>query len=104
MTISRDLLRLKLAESLASAPPALTRREVRLPGIRGKAPLLIQVCLETSDDDTWTREVRSLKAAKVAHRTAHALLVTGDATPPSTPLPSGLTWMSAAQWLLEDGT
>lgn len=69
----------------------------------GEAPLLIQVCLET-DDDTWTREVRSLKTAKVAHRTAHALLVTGDATPPSTSLPSGLTWMSAAQWLLEERT
>lgn len=70
----------------------------------GEAPLLIQVCLETNDDDTWTREVRSLKAAKVEHRTAHALLVTGDATPPSTPLPSGLTWMSATQWLLEEVT
>jgi len=70
----------------------------------GEAPLLIQVCLETGDDDTWTREVRSLKAAKVAHRTAHALLVTGDATPPSKSLPSGLTWMSAAQWLLEERT
>lgn len=68
----------------------------------GEAPLLIQVCLETNDDDTWTREVRALKAAKGAHRTAQALLVTGDATPPSTPLPVGLTWMSAAQWLLEE--
>ncbi len=70
----------------------------------GEVPLLIQVSLETNDDETWTREVRSLKAAKVAHRTARALLVTGDATPPTTPLPSGLTWMSAAQWLLEEGT
>lgn len=70
----------------------------------GEAPLLMQVCLETGDDDTWTREVRSLKAAKRAHRTAHALLVTGDTTPPSTSLPSGLTWMSAAQWLLEERT
>ena len=37
MTISHDLLRLKLAESLAADPPALTRRDVVLPGISGKA-------------------------------------------------------------------
>jgi hypothetical protein len=36
MTISHDLLRLKLAESLAAQPPALTRRDVRLPSILGK--------------------------------------------------------------------
>jgi len=35
--LSHDLLRLKLAESLATDPPALTRRDVRLPGIAGKA-------------------------------------------------------------------
>lgn len=68
----------------------------------GEVPLLIQVCLETAADETWTREVRALAAAKVAHRTARALLVTGDATPPRKSLPSGLTWMSAAQWLLEE--
>jgi len=66
----------------------------------GEPPLLMQVCLETGDDETWTREVRSLDAAKAEHRTAHALLVTGDSTPPARPLPRGLTWMSAAQWLL----
>ena len=43
MTISRDLLRLKLTESLAVQPPALTRRDVRLPGIRGKAFAVIGV-------------------------------------------------------------
>jgi predicted AAA+ superfamily ATPase len=43
MTISHDLLRLKLAESLAADPPALTRRDVRLPGIRGKAFAVIGV-------------------------------------------------------------
>ncbi len=70
----------------------------------GQPPLLIQVCLETADDHTWTREVRALEAAKAAHRTARALLVTGDATPPGKSLPKGLTWMSAAQWLLEERT
>ncbi len=43
MTISRDLLRLKLAESLAVDPPALTRRDVVLPGIPGKAFAVIGV-------------------------------------------------------------
>ena len=43
MTISRDLLRLKLAESLATDPPALTRRDTRLPGIPGKAIAVIGV-------------------------------------------------------------
>jgi hypothetical protein len=43
MTISRDLLRLKLAESLAAKTPVLTRRDIRLPGIRGKALAIIGV-------------------------------------------------------------
>jgi predicted AAA+ superfamily ATPase len=43
MTISRDLLRLKLDESLAIEPRVLTRRDVRLPGIGGKAWAVIGV-------------------------------------------------------------
>jgi hypothetical protein len=43
MTISRELLRLKLAESLAASPPALTRRDVPLPAIVGKAIAVIGV-------------------------------------------------------------
>ncbi len=43
MTISRDFLRLKLAESLAAPQPAVTRRDVRLPGIAGKALAVIGV-------------------------------------------------------------
>lgn len=43
MTISHDLLRLKLAESLATDPPALTRRDVALPGIPGKTFAVIGV-------------------------------------------------------------
>jgi predicted AAA+ superfamily ATPase len=43
MTLSHDLLRLKLAESLAAPLPDLTRRDVRLPGIRGKAVAVIGV-------------------------------------------------------------
>lgn len=43
MTISHDLLRLKLAESLSEPEPALTRRDVPLPGITGKALAVIGV-------------------------------------------------------------
>lgn len=43
MTISRDLLRLKLAESLALGPVTLTRRDVRLPGVAWKAFAVIGV-------------------------------------------------------------
>ncbi len=43
MTISHDLLRLKLDESLGAVPARLTRRDVRLPGIPGKAFAVIGV-------------------------------------------------------------
>ena len=43
MTISHDMLRLKLAESLSAESPSLTRRDVRLPGIPGKAFAVIGV-------------------------------------------------------------
>jgi hypothetical protein len=43
MTISLDLLRLKLAESLAPPTRVLTRRDVRLPAISGKAFAVIGV-------------------------------------------------------------
>jgi len=43
MTISPDLLRLKLAESLVLEPGVLTRRDIQLPGIRGKAFAVIGV-------------------------------------------------------------
>lgn len=43
MTLSHDLLRHKLGESLATEPTTLTRRDVRLPGISGKAFAVIGV-------------------------------------------------------------
>ena len=43
MALSHDLLRLKLAESLSAPLPELTRRDVHLPGIRGKAFAVIGV-------------------------------------------------------------
>jgi len=37
----RDLIRQKIVDSLAAAPPALTRRDVRLPAVAGKAKAII---------------------------------------------------------------
>jgi uncharacterized protein len=41
--IARDLLRIKLAEAIALPPGALTRREIRLPGVPGKPLAVIGV-------------------------------------------------------------
>jgi hypothetical protein len=67
----------------------------------GSSPLLVQVCADTTADETWDRELRSLVEAAREHPDAEALLVTQDASPPVRALPAGLKWMSAAQWLLE---
>lgn len=37
----RDLLRQKVVDSLALSPPPLTRRDVHLPAVRGKALAVI---------------------------------------------------------------
>jgi predicted AAA+ superfamily ATPase len=63
--------------------------------------LLLQVSLDTAPEATWTREVRSLKAAAEAYPHARPLLLTLDPTPPSRPLPTRLEWMPASRWLLE---
>ena len=68
----------------------------------GEAPLLVQVCLDTADDETWEREVRALRSAGRAHGDARLLLVTLDASPPIRPLPDRIVWTPAARWLLED--
>jgi predicted AAA+ superfamily ATPase len=68
----------------------------------GDKPLLVQVCLESEGDETWERELRALAAAAAAHPHARPFLVTLDAVPPRRPLPRGLTWTSAARWLLEE--
>jgi uncharacterized protein len=64
-------------------------------------PLLIQLSLDTAEDATWEREIRSLVAAAREYPDAHPLLVTLDPTPPARPLPKPLAWRSASQWLLE---
>jgi hypothetical protein len=68
----------------------------------GDPPLLIQVSLDTEDEETWKREVRALDAAKKVHPGARALLITLDASPPSRMLPEGLEWCPATRWFLEE--
>lgn len=76
-------------------------REVDFFAIRpGEPPLLVQVCLDTSDEATWEREVRALIAAATSHPHAVAVLITQDQSPPTRQLPERLQWYSAAQWLL----
>ena len=67
----------------------------------GEAPMLIQVCLETSQDETWEREVRSLQAAGALDQAASRWLITLDPSPPMH-VPEGVEWASAANWLLVD--
>ena len=68
----------------------------------GEAPLLVQVCLETGDDETWEREVRALRSAGETYGNARLFLVTLDSSPPRQPLPNRVTWVPAARWLLGD--
>lgn len=68
----------------------------------GERPLLVQVCLESTQDETWARELRALEAAAAANPRARAFLITLDARPPARPLPRGLEWVPAARWLLEE--
>ena len=68
----------------------------------GGPPLLIQACLESEGDETWTRELRALEAAASIYPDARPFLVTLDAQPPRRPLPAGIAWAPAARWLLEE--
>lgn len=68
----------------------------------GDRPLLVQSCLESEGDETWDRELRALTTATKGIAEARPFLVTLDATPPTRPLPGGITWAPAARWLLEE--
>lgn len=67
----------------------------------GEIPLLIQVSLDTANEDTWERDIRALKDAHDMQSGAQALLITLDPSPPSHELPEGLEWRAASQWFLE---
>lgn len=69
----------------------------------GEAPLLLQVCADTREGATLTRELRALVSARAEHRDARLLLITLDSSPPPREAPNGVTWMPAARWLLEGG-
>ncbi|MFW5973346.1 MAG: ATP-binding protein [Bacteroidota bacterium] len=66
----------------------------------GDPPLLVQVSLESTADETWEREVRSLESAARAFPDALPVLVTLDPTPPAHDLPEPIQWMPASRWLL----
>ena len=66
-------------------------------------PLLIQVCADLLDPETYEREVRALAAASQENRKARALLLTLESTPPRPSLPSPLEWRWAGEWLLREG-
>jgi predicted AAA+ superfamily ATPase len=63
-------------------------------------PLLVQVCLDTTDEETWEREIRALDAASANNPEAIPVLITQDQSPPTRSLPWRLLWYSATQWLL----
>lgn len=63
---------------------------------------LIQVCLDVSDPDTHSREIRALSAAAAQYPDAIPLLLTCDTLPPRPPLPKPLRWQPAISWLLGD--
>ena len=71
-----------------------------LAGSPGEASLLVQVCLDMQDPQTYDREVRALAAAAGEYRSVRALLITLESTPPAPGLPPPLKWRCAADWLL----
>ena len=95
MTISRDLLRLKLAESLAVATPAHTRRDVHLPGIPGKALAVIGV--RRGGKTTFLAQCRADRLAAGSPSHAQLLLSLED---------ERLVGLTTADldWLLEEHT
>lgn len=93
MTISHDLLRLKLTESLGTEPPTLTRRDVRLPAITGKAFAVIGV--RRGGKTSFLAQCRAARVADGRAREAQLLLSFED---------ERLAGLSVADlgWLLEE--
>lgn len=61
---------------------------------------LVQVCTEVSDPEVFAREVRALAEGAAEHPRAKPVLVTLDSLPPREPLPKGVRWQAATEWLL----
>lgn len=68
----------------------------------GDRSLLVQVCLDVTQESTWDHELRALQAASREQPDARALLVTLDSTPPPRRLPARIDWRAASHWLLYD--
>ena len=93
MTISRERLRFKLDEALALPPRRLTRRDVRLPAIAGKAFAVIGV--RRSGKTSFLAEHRSRRIHSGAPAESLLLLLLED---------ERLTGITVADlgWLLEE--
>lgn len=93
MTVSSDILRLKLAESLAAPTPALTRRDLRLPGIPGKAFAVIGV--RRGGKTSFLAQCRAERMAKGSFPEAQLFLALED---------ERLTGLAVADlsWLLDE--
>ena len=76
MTVSREILRAKLDESLASPPRHLTRRDVRLPAIPGKAFAVIGV--RRSGKTSFLAQQRAARLAVGALPESQLLLLLED--------------------------
>ena len=95
MTISHDLLRLKLAESLAADQPTLTRRDVIVPRVPGKAFAVIGV--RRSGKSSFLAQCRADRIAAGSPKEAQLLVSLEDERL------AGMT-IGDLRWLLEEHT
>jgi hypothetical protein len=72
MTVSRELLGLKLDESVSAGLPVMTRRDVHLPTIKGKAWAVIGV--RRSGKTSFLNQRRADRVAAGAAQHAQLLL------------------------------
>lgn len=95
MTISHDLLRLKLAESLAADQPTLTRRDVIVPRVPGKAFAVIGV--RRCGKSSFLAQCRADRIAAGSPKEAQLLVSLEDERL------AGMT-IGDLRWLLEEHT
>ncbi len=93
MTLSREILRAKLDESLATAPRRLTHRDVRLPAIPGKAFAVIGV--RRSGKTSFLAQCRAARLHSGASPESQLLLLLEDERL------AGLT-VTDLGWLIEE--
>ena len=67
----------------------------------GRPALLIQVCADMREADTWQREIRALESAHAHYPDAQCHLITLDSSVPTMERPVAIRWSPAAAWLLE---